>query len=248
MTLSYTHMARYIDNEARAYAHYVKHDETAYPTDNLAAPLVYGRFAHSILSGKESDISDLEEQSMYLRGNEGNGLKAAFKGLHDAVVLAGNARDEILAGEHYETEVPLEDDTFNGRLDVLSTSHIIDYKFVNVSNFDKVWAGDRYDDWIYSTHYALQAAVYMALVGRDIKYNVIAIDKKSLERRVYDMSDLAYNMDMADDIETLVARINAIERGEIEPVFKNDNSEWSKAYMSSLPISSGFTVAYDGRL
>ena len=50
MTVSYTKLSRYISNPARAYAHYVKHDATAYPIDNQEA-LIYGRILHDKIAG-----------------------------------------------------------------------------------------------------------------------------------------------------------------------------------------------------
>jgi len=50
-TVSYTKLKRYIENPARAYAHYVKKEEDVYPINNQDA-LVYGRILHSLMADK----------------------------------------------------------------------------------------------------------------------------------------------------------------------------------------------------
>ncbi|MGH5287488.1 hypothetical protein ACRFHR_27855, partial [Klebsiella pneumoniae] len=60
-------------------------------------------------------------------------------------------------------------------------------------------------------------------------YYIVAIDKKSLNYRVYDMSKVAANGDLADMIVDLYNRVKKIEAGEIEPVFVDDTETYHAA-------------------
>ena len=52
---SFTRISRYLENEARAYAHYVLHDPTAYDTEPNDA-LVYGKVARAELAREEAGL------------------------------------------------------------------------------------------------------------------------------------------------------------------------------------------------
>ena len=67
-------------------------------------------------------------------------------------------------------------------------------------------------------------------------YYIVAIDKTSLNYRVYDVANVKYSQDMIESLQAEVNRIEDIESGKIEPVFKNDLSEWSIKKMHSQPI------------
>jgi len=45
-----------------------------------------------------------------------------------------------------------------------------------------------------------------------------------------------YSQDMIEALQAEVSRIERIESGEVEPVFKNDLSEWSINKMHSQPV------------
>ena len=230
---SFTRISRYLDNEARAYAHYVLHDPTAYDTKPNDA-LVYGKIAHAELAGEEPELTEDEKKSVYRRGIEEAGVKAAFHTLNSAIELAKHIRSSIIHGE-FETEKRADNGGFEGRFDLISDDAILDYKFVTVKDFDKVWGPNGYDDWIYSTHYMTQALIYLNLADRE-HYYIVAIDKSSLNYRVYDVANVKYNQDMIEALQAEVNRIEDIESGKIEPEFKNDLSEWSIEKMHSQPI------------
>ncbi|AVH85733.1 hypothetical protein [Lactobacillus phage Sabazios] len=242
---SFTRLARYLSNEARAYAHYVLHDETAYKYEKSDA-LTYGKVAHAMIAGIDGDVTDDDLKSMCVRGNKELGLKKTFSTIMDAVGVASKLREDLL-GTSYHSEVKIEHEAFEGRIDTLSDDAIIDYKFVAVPNFNRVWNGERFDDWIYNTHYEMQAWIYMATQPQVENYYIVAIDKKSLNYRVYDMSKVAANGDLADMITDLYNRVEKIEAGEIEPVFIDDNSEWSQKHIMQQGLKK-IVYEFDGKL
>lgn len=230
---SFTRISRYLDNEARAYAHYVLHDPTAYDSKPNDA-LVYGKIAHAELAGEEPELTEDERNSVYRRGIEEAGVKAAFKTLNSSIELAKHIRSVIIHGD-FKTEQSADNGVFEGRFDLISDDAILDYKFVTVKDFDKVWGPHGYDDWIYSTHYLTQALIYLNLADRE-HYYIVAIDKSSLNYRVYDVANVKFNQDMISALQEEVSRIESIELGEIEPVFTNDLSEWSINKIRQQPI------------
>lgn len=230
---SFTRISRYLDNEARAYAHYVLNDPTAYDTKPNDA-LVYGKIAHAELAGEEPELTEDEKKSVYRRGIEEAGVKVAFKTLDSSIELAKHVRSSIIHGD-FKTEQKAYNGLFEGRFDLISDDAILDYKFVSVKNFDKVWGPNGYDDWIYSTHYLTQALIYLNMADRE-HYYIVAIDKGSLNYRVYDVVNVKYNMDMIEALQAEVNRIEDIESGIIKPKFTNDLSKWSIKKMHSQPI------------
>lgn len=231
---SFTRISRYLNNEARAYAHYVLHDPTAYDTKPNDA-LVYGKIAHAELAGEEPELTEDEKKSVYRRGIEEAGVKATFHTLNSAIELAKHIRGLIIH-DGFKTEQSANNGVFEGRFDLISDDAILDYKFVTVKDFDKVWGPNGYDDWIYSTHYLTQALIYLNMADRE-HYYIVAIDKSSLNYRVYDVANVKYNQDMIEALQAEVNRIEDIESGKIEPEFKNDLSEWSIEKMHSQPIN-----------
>lgn len=230
---SFTRISRYLDNEARAYSHYVLHDPKAYDTKPNDA-LVYGKIAHAELAGEEPELTEDEKKSVYRRGIEEAGVKVAFKTLSNSIALAKHIRSSIIRDE-FKTEHNADNGVFEGRFDLISDDAILDYKFVTVKDFDKVWGPNGYDDWIYSTHYLTQALIYLNLANRE-HYYIVAIDKGSLNYRVYDVANVKYNQDMIEALQDEVNRIEDIESGIIKPKFTNDLSEWSINKMHSQPI------------
>lgn len=230
---SFTRISRYLENEARAYAHYVLQDTTAYDTKPNDA-LVYGKIAHAELAGEEPELTEYEKKSVYRRGIEEAGVKVAFETLDSSIELAKRIRSSIIHG-NFETEQKANNGVFEGRFDLISDDALLDYKFVTVRDFDKVWGPNGYDDWIYSTHYLTQALIYLNLADRE-HYYIVAIDKGSLNYRVYDVANVKYSQDMIEALQAEVSRIERIESGEVEPVFKNDLSEWSINKMHSQPV------------
>lgn len=230
---SFTRISRYLENEARAYAHYVLHDETAYDTKPNAA-LVYGKIAHAELAGEEPELTDDEKKTVYRRGIEEAGVKVAFKTLDSSIELAKHIRSSIIHDD-FKTEQKADNGVFEGRFDLISDDAILDYKFVTVKNFDKVWGPNGYDDWIYSTHYLTQALIYLNMADRK-HYYIVAIDKSSLNYHVYDVANVKYKQDMIESLQAEVNRIEDIESGKIQPAFTNDLSEWSIKKMHSLPV------------
>lgn len=230
---SFTRISRYLENEARAYAHYVLHDPTAYDTKPNDA-LVYGKIAHAELAGEEPELTEDEKKSVYRRGIEEAGVKIAFNTLSSSIELAKHIRGSIIH-EDFKTEQNADNGVFKGRLDLISDDAILDYKFVTVKDFDRVWGPNGYDDWIYSTHYLTQALIYLNMADRE-HYYIVAIDKTSLNYRVYDVANVKYSQDMIESLQGEINRIEEIESGKIEPEFKNDLSDWSIKNMHSQPI------------
>lgn len=242
---SFTRISRYLDNESRAYAHYVLHDPTAYDTKPNDA-LVYGKIAHAELAGEEPELTEYERNSVYRRGIEEAGVKVAFKTLNSSIELAKHIRGSIIHGD-FKTEQNANNGVFDGRFDLISDNAILDYKFVTVKDFDKVWGPNGYDDWIYSTHYLTQALIYLNLADRE-HYYIVAIDKSSLNYRVYDVANVKFNQDMIEALQVEVSRIEDIESGEIQPTFTNDLSEWSIKEMHHQPIDIVVPDMLDGSL
>lgn len=242
---SFTRISRYLDNEARAYAHYVLHDPTAYDNKPNDA-LVYGKIAHAELAGEEPELTEDERNSVYRRGIEEAGVKVAFKTLNRSIELAKHIRSVIIHGD-FKTEQSADNGVFEGRFDLISDDAILDYKFVTVKDFDKVWGPNGYDDWIYSTHYLTQALIYLNLADRE-HYYIVAIDKSSLNYRVYDVVNVKYNQDMIEALQAEVSRIEDIESGNVQPTFTNDLSEWSIEKMRSQPIDIVVPDMLDGSL
>jgi len=230
---SFTRISRYLDNEARAYAHYVLHDPTAYDTEPNDA-LVYGKIAHAELAGEKPQLTEDEQKSVYRRGIEEAGVKAAFKTLISSIELAKHIRGSIIHSD-FKTEQRANNGVFEGRFDLISDNAILDYKFVTVKDFDKVWGPNGYDDWIYSTHYLTQALIYLNMADRE-HYYIVAIDKSSLNYRVYDVANVKYSQAMIESLQAEVNRIEDIESGKIKPEFKNDLSAWSIKKMHSQPV------------
>jgi len=230
---SFTRISRYLENEARAYAHYVLKDPTAYDTKPNDA-LVYGKIAHAELAGEKPQLTEDEQKSVYRRGIEEAGTKAAFKTLISSIELAKHIRGSIIQGD-FKTEQKVNNGVFEGRFDLISDDAILDYKFVTVKDFDKVWGPNGYDDWIYSTHYLTQALIYLNMADRK-HYYIVAIDKSSLNYRVYDVANVKYSQAMIESLQAEVNRIEDIESGKTEPEFKNDLSDWSIKKMRSQPI------------
>ena len=230
---SFTRISRYLDNESRAYAHYVLHDSTAYDTKPNDA-LVYGKIAHAKLAGEEPELTEDEQKSVYRRGIEKAGVKVAFKTLNSSIELAKHIRSSIIHGD-FKTEQNADNGVFEGRFDLISDDAILDYKFVTVKDFDKVWGPNGYDDWIYSTHYLTQALIYLNMADRE-HYYIVAIDKSSLNYRVYEVANVKYSQDMIESLQAEVSRIEDIESGDIQPTFTNDLSAWSIKKMHSQPI------------
>ena len=230
---SFTRISRYLDNEARAYAHYVLNDPTAYDNKPNDA-LVYGKIAHAELAGEDPELTEEERKSVYRRGIEEAGVKVAFKTLNSSIELAKHIRGSIIHGG-FKTEQNAYNGLFEGRFDLISDDAILDYKFVTVKDFDKVWGPNGYDDWIYSTHYLTQALIYLNMADRE-HYYIVAIDKGSLNYRVYDVANVKYSQDMIEALQAEVNRIEDIESGISEPMFKNDLSDWSIKKMHGQPI------------
>ena len=67
-------------------------------------------------------------------------------------------------------------------------------------------------------------------------YYIVAIDKSSLNYRVYDVANVKYSQDMIESLQAEINRIESIESGEVQPTFKNDLSAWSIKKMHSQPI------------
>lgn len=230
---SFTRISRYLENEARAYAHYVLKDPTAYDNEPNDA-LVYGKIAHAELAGEKPELTEDEQKSVYRRGFEEAGVKVTFKTLISSIELAKHISGSIIQGD-FKTEQKANNGVFEGRFDLISDDAILDYKFVTVKDFSKVWGPNGYDDWIYSTHYLMQALIYLNMADRE-HYYIVAIDKASLNYRVYDVVNVKYSQAMIESLQAEVNRIEDIESGNTEPEFKNDLSDWSIKKMHSQPI------------
>ena len=247
-TVSYTKLKRYIENPARAYSHYVKNEENVYPIDNQEA-LFYGRILHSIMAGEDFeltkgiDLSDDEKKIAYKYGSPERGLKTAFETIHNVSQSMFDALDDLYKSlglptiELGESEVPFENDTFNGRFDFVDYDNkiIIDWKTVSPrTDFDKAWSeyDSTYTSWIHSTSYDLQAFIYLysiiELTGQvGWKYYVIAATKEYTPRtRVIDMTSVTQSFYIRDKVEQALNDIEAYENGTKKPELLNDKSQW----------------------
>lgn len=244
MTVSYTKLSRYIENPARAYAHYELYDITAYPIDNQEA-LVYGRILHDQMAGIDTELSDDEKKIAYKYGDDKRGLKAAFINIEQVKQAMLDALDnlyeslslESIGAYNYQSEVPFETDIFNGRFDFIDYDNkiIIDWKTVSPrTDFYKAWS-DRdgtYTSWIHSTHYDIQAFIYLYAIKEmtesdDWRYFVIAATKSDKPRtRVVDMTNVLSNFELADLVDNALDNIKQYEVGKKTPEIVNDKSDW----------------------
>lgn len=242
MTVSYTKLSRYIDNPARAYSHYVKNEENVYPIDNQEA-LVYGRLLHDNMSGIEEPLSDEEMKLAYKYGDPERGLKASFETIETVSQSMLTALDKLYKslgldpGELLESEVPFENDTFNGRFDFVDYDNkiIVDWKTISPrTDFDKAWSeyDSTYTSWIHSTSYDLQAFIYLysiiELTGQvGWRYYVIAATKEYTPRtRVIDMTSVTQSFYIRDKVEQALNDIEAYENSTKKPALLNDKSRW----------------------
>lgn len=242
MTVSYSKLKRYIENPARAYAHYVKQEENVYPIDNQEA-LVYGRLLHNVMSGVEETLSDDEMKIAYKYGDTARGLKASFETIEQVSQSMFKALDDLYKSlginpvEVSESEVPFENDTFNGRFDFVDYNKkiIVDWKTVSPrTDFDKAWSeyDSTYTSWIHSTSYDLQAFIYLysiiELTGQvGWKYYVIAATKEYAPRtRVIDMTNVTQSFYIRDKVEQAFNDIESYENGTKKPELLNDKSRW----------------------
>lgn len=251
-TVSYTKLKRYIENPARAYAHYVKNEEDVYPIDNQEA-LVYGRLLHNVMAGIEETLSDEEMKIAYKYGSPERGLKASFETI-DSVSqsmftslndLYKSLRLQLKYVEASENEVSFSNDTFNGRFDFVDYDNktIVDWKTVSPrTDFDKAWSeyDSTYTSWIHSTSYDLQAFIYLysiiELTGQvGWRYYVIAATKEVKPRtRVIDMTSVTKSFFIRDKVEQALNDIEAYENGTKKPELLNDKSQW---YEEHKPFS-----------
>lgn len=242
MTVSYSKLKRYIENPARAYAHYVKNEENVYPIDNQEA-LVYGRLLHDNMAGIEEPLSDDEKKIAYKYGSPERGLKASFETIEQVSQSMFKALDDLYNSlglkpvEVSENEVPFENDTFNGRFDFVDYNNkiIVDWKTVSPrTDFDKAWSeyDSTYTSWIHSTSYDLQAFIYLysmiELTGQvGWRYYVIAATKEYDPRtRVIDMTNVTQSFYIRDKVEQALNDIEAYESGTKKPELLNDKSRW----------------------
>lgn len=242
MTVSYSKLKRYIDNPARAYAHYVKQEENVYPIKNQDA-LVYGRILHSIMADEDIELSEEEMKIAYKYGSHERGLKASFETIDNVAQSMFTSLDDLYKSlglkpvEVSESEVPFENDTFNGRFDFIDYDKkiIIDWKTVSPrTDFDKAWSDkdSTYTSWIHSTSYDLQAFIYLysiiELTGQvGWRYYVIAATKEAKTRtRVIDMSGVVQDFALREEVEQSLNDIESYEQGTKRPVLLNDKSEW----------------------
>jgi len=242
MTTSYTKLNRYINNPARAYAHYVLKDETAYPIDNQEA-LVYGRILHDKMAYEETKLSEEEMKIAYKYGKEERGLKATFEtieiveqSMFDSLAELYRSLGLVFKVEA-DTELPFENDLFNGRYDWVDMDKkiIIDWKTTSPRiDFDKAWS-DRdgtYTSWIHSTMYDVQAFIYLYSIMQetgfdDWKYYVIAASKSYQPKtRVIDMGGVMNNFELRDLIDNTLQDIDDYETGKKQPPILNDKSDW----------------------
>jgi len=254
MTVSYTKLKRYIENPARAYAHYVKKEEDVYPINNQDA-LVYGRILHSIMADEDVELSEEEKKIAYKYGKEERGLKASFETIetvsqsmfmsHDNLYKELDKSLGLNPVETSENEVPFDNDTFNGRFDYVDYDNkiIVDWKTVSPrTDFDKAWSeyDSTYTSWIHSTSYDLQAFIYLysiiELTGKvGWKYYVIAATKEYSPRtRVIDMTSVTQSFYIRDKVEKALNDIEAYEDGTKKPELLNDKSQW---YEEHKPFS-----------
>lgn len=243
MTVSYTKLIRYISNPARAYAHYVNHDDTAYPIDNQEA-LVYGRILHDEMAGIEVSLSEDEKKIAYKYGKEERGLKSSFESIIDVNASMLESLHELYKhlqlnyiSINYNSEVEFKNDLFNGRYDFVDYENkiIIDWKTVSPRvDFDKAWS-DRdgtYTSWIHSTTYDLQAFIYLYSAIELTKsvgwrYFVIAASKSNKPRtRVIEMTNVLQNFELQDLVDNTLNDIKQYESGNKMPELVNDKSDW----------------------
>jgi len=249
-TVSYTKLKRYIENPARAYAHYVKKEEDVYPINNQEA-LVYGRLLHNVMAGIEETLSDEEMKIAYKYGSPERGLKASFETIDGVAHSMFTSLDDLYKSlgvnpvEENENEVPFDNDTFNGRFDYVDYDNkiIVDWKTVSPrTDFDKAWSeyDSTYTSWIHSTSYDLQAFIYLysiiELTGKvGWKYYVIAATKEYSPRtRVIDMTSVTQSFYIRDKVEKALNDIEAYENGTKKPELLNDKSQW---YEEHKPFS-----------
>lgn len=242
MTVSYTKLKRYIENPARAYAHYVKKEEDVYPINNQDA-LVYGRILHSIMADEDVELSEEEKKIAYKYGKEERGLKASFETIETVSKSMFDALGDLYQSlvlkvkAEADTELPFENDSFNGRFDWVDMDNkiIIDWKTVSPrTDFDKAWSeyDSTYTSWIHSTSYDLQAFIYLysiiELTGKaGWRYYVIASTKEYSPRtRVIDMTSVTQSFYIRDKIEQALNNIEAYEDGTKKPELLNDKSQW----------------------
>ena len=250
MTVSYTKLKRYIENPARAYAHYVKNEENVYPIDNQEA-LVYGMLLHDNMAGIEEPLSDEEMKLAYKYGDPERGLKASFETIDTVSQSMFTSLSDLYKSlgvkpvKVSESEVPFENDTFNGRFDYVDYKNkiIVDWKTVSTrTDFDKSWSeyDSTYTSWIHSTSYDLQAFIYLysiiELTGQvGWQYYVIASTKEYVPRsRVVDMTSVTQSFYIRDKVEQLLNDIEEYENGTKKPELLNDKSEW---YETHKPFS-----------
>lgn len=256
MTVSYTKLKRYIENPARAYAHYVKNEENVYPIDNKEA-LVYGRILHSIMDGEDVELtkgielSEEEKKIAYKYGSPERGLKSSFETIYNVSQSMFDTLDELYKSlgiepiELSESEVSFSNGTFNGRFDFVDYDNkiIIDWKTVSPrTDFDKAWSDkdSTYTSWIHSTSYDLQAFIYMYSIIELTKqvgwrYYVIAATKEAKPRtRVIDMTNVTQSFYIRDKVEQALNDIEAYEDGTKKPELLNDKSQW---YEENKPFS-----------
>ena len=242
MTVSYSKLKRYIENPARAYAHYVKKEENVYPIDNQEA-LVYGRILHSIMADEDIVLSEEEKKIAYKYGDEERGLKASFETIETVSQSMFNALGNLYRSlglqvkAEADTELPFENDSFNGRFDLVDMDKkiIIDWKTVSPrTDFDKAWSvkDNTYTSWIHSTSYDLQAFIYMYSIIEltnkvGWRYYVIAATKEVKPRtRVIDMSGVVQYFALREDVEQALTDIEEYESGTKRPELLNAKSEW----------------------
>ena len=242
MIVSYSKLKRYIENPARAYAHYVKKEENVYPIDNQEA-LVYGRLLHNVMSGVEETLSGEEMKLAYKYGSPERGLKSSFETIETVSQSLFTALDDLYQSlglppvEISESEVSFENDTFNGRFDFVDYNNkiIVDWKTVSPrTDFDKAWSeyDSTYTSWIHSTSYDMQAFIYLysmiELTGQvGWRYYVIAATKEYTPRtRVIDMTSVTQSFYIRDKIEQALDDIEAYENGTKKPALLNDKSRW----------------------
>ena len=242
MTVSYSKLKRYIENPARAYAHYVKNEENVYPIDNQEA-LVYERLLHDEMAGIEEQLSDEEMKLAYKYGSPERGLKSSFETIDNVSQSMFVALDDLYKSlglkpvEVSESEVQFENDTFNGRFDFVDYNNkiIVDWKTVSPrTDFDKAWSeyDSTYTSWIHSTSYDLQAFIYLysmiELTGQvGWRYYVIAATKEYAPRtRVVDMTSVTQSFYIREKVEQALDDIEAYENGTKKPELLNDKSRW----------------------
>ena len=250
MPLSYTRLTRFMENPARAFAHYAEGDKTAYD-DKPNDALVYGTIMHARIADEQPRLTDDEQKLVYVRGKVENGLKKDYKTI-DVVVESMKEQlvelyqklgiDGSVEQPHAQTkEVEFKTDLFKGRYDYIDWKNkiIVDWKTVKGNvNFDKEWSDElgSYDTWIHATHYNVQAFLYlyslMELTGHiDWRYYIVAASKSEVPKtRVIDMSGLLFDEELRDKVNRLMEDIQSYYAGRKKPELVNDNSDfyWSR--------------------